>query len=329
MRWKGRRQSGNIRDLRGSSSGRSGTKGGARSRLPGSLRQSRGQSRGGNRIRLPRPRAGTGGRRAGGGLGIGGLIIIGLIMLAFGMNPLSLLGLGSQTGSGNFTAPTTQNAPVTANAEQAEFVAVVLAETEDVWNGIFQASGANYVEPELVLFSGSVESACGFASSASGPFYCPGDSRIYLDMSFFDELANRFGASGDFAQAYVIAHEVGHHIQNLTGQLLDFNTRRSSMSQIEQNRFTVRLELQADCYAGVWGYFTAQRGLLERGDLQEALNAATQIGDDTIQRRTQGYVVPESFNHGTSEQRRSWFDQGFSTGRVEQCDTFSQAYENL
>lgn len=323
MRWKGRRQSGNIRDVRGSSPSR------GRSGFPGSFGRS--QSSGRRRIRLPR--AGSGGRRAGGGIGIGGLIVIGLVMLFLGINPLTLLGGGGPGGStgggGSFTAPTQNEAPVAENSEQKEFVAVVLAETEDVWNGIFQASGANYQEPELVLFSDSVQSACGFASSATGPFYCPGDSRVYLDMSFFGELANRFGASGDFAQAYVIAHEVGHHIQNLTGVLPDFNARRRSMSQTEQNRYSVRVELQADCYAGVWGYFTAQRGLLEEGDLQEALNAATQIGDDTIQRRTRGMIVPESFSHGTAEQRRNWFDRGFSTGRVEQCDTFSQAYEAL
>ncbi|MEO0497099.1 MAG: neutral zinc metallopeptidase [Pseudomonadota bacterium] len=322
MRWKGRRQSGNIRDVRGASPRRS-----SRGGFPGGFGRSR--SGGGRRIRLPTPRGG--GRRAGGGMGIGGLIVIGLIMLFLGINPLSLLGLdtGSGTGGGSFTSPNAPQSPVTANAEQKEFVAVVLAETEDVWNGIFQASGATYREPELVLFSDSVQSACGFASSATGPFYCPGDSRVYLDMSFFGELENRFGAAGDFAQAYVIAHEVGHHIQNLTGVLPDFNARRRSMSKTEQNRYSVRVELQADCYAGVWGYFTAQRGLLERGDLEEALNAATQIGDDTIQRRTRGMVVPESFSHGTAEQRRRWFDNGFSTGRVERCDTFSQAYEAL
>ncbi|MEN0088509.1 MAG: neutral zinc metallopeptidase [Pseudomonadota bacterium] len=321
MRWKGRRQSENIEDVRGSSS-----RGGRRTGFPGSF----GRSNSGQRIRLPR--GGTG-RRGGGGLGIGSLIVIGVIMWALGMNPLSLLGMGGQSGGtlggGSFTAPNAPQAPVTANAEQKEFVAVVLAETEDVWNGIFRASGAAYQEPELVLFSGQVQSACGFASAATGPFYCPGDSRVYLDMSFFGELANKFGASGDFAQAYVIAHEVGHHIQNLTGVLPDFNARRRSMSKTEQNQHSVRVELQADCYAGVWAYFTEQRGLLERGDLQEALNAATQIGDDNIQRRTRGMVVPESFSHGTSEQRRRWFDQGFSTGRVEQCDTFNQSYQAL
>ena len=174
----------------------------------------------------------------------------------------------------------------------------------------------------MVLFSGSVQSACGFASAASGPFYCPGDRKVYLDMSFFDELANKFDASGDFAQAYVVAHEVGHHVQNLTGVLPRFNQQRQRMSEVEANQMSIRVELQADCYAGIWGKYTEQKGLLERGDLEEALNAATQIGDDTLQKRTQGYVVPESFNHGTSEQRRRWFKRGFDTGRVDACDTF-------
>ena len=174
----------------------------------------------------------------------------------------------------------------------------------------------------MVLFSGSVQSACGFASAASGPFYCPGDRKVYLDMSFFDELAGKFDAAGDFAQAYVVAHEVGHHVQNLTGVLPRFNQQRQRMSEVEANQMSIRVELQADCYAGIWGKYTQQKGLLESGDLEEALNAATQIGDDTLQKRMQGYVVPESFNHGTSDQRRRWFKRGFDTGRVDACDTF-------
>src|SRR5690606_11457946 len=194
--------------------------------------------------------------------------------------------------------------------EEAQFVSVVLAETEDVWNGIFQAEGETYTEPRMVLFSDQVQSACGFASSASGPFYCPGDSRVCLDRGFFRELSQRFGASGDFAQAYVIAHEVGHHVQNLIGVLPEFNRQRQSMSQTAANEMSVRVELQADCFAGIWAHYTDQNGLLEEGDIEEALNAAHQIGDDTLQRRTQGYVVPESFNHGTSEQRMTWFGNG-------------------
>jgi predicted metalloprotease len=204
-----------------------------------------------------------------------------------------------------------------------QFVSTVLAETEDVWNGIFQAEGLDYTEPTLVLFSGQVRSACGFASAASGPFYCPGDSKVYIDLAFYDQLERQFDAAGDFAQAYVLAHEVGHHIQNLTGILPKFNQMRQSMSQAEANQMSTRVELQADCFAGIWGHFTDQKGLLEQGDLEEALNAATQIGDDTLQRRTQGYVVPESFNHGTSEQRATWFNRGFQSGRLADCDTFN------
>ena len=204
-----------------------------------------------------------------------------------------------------------------------QFVSVVLAETEDVWNGIFQASGSTYKEPALVLFAGQVRSACGFASSASGPFYCPGDQKVYLDTTFFDQLDRQFGASGDFAQAYVVAHEVGHHVQNLTGILPKFNQMRQQMSETEANEMSMRVELQADCFAGVWGHFTAQKGLLEDGDVEEALNAAQQIGDDTLQKRTQGYVVPESFNHGTSAQRQKWFAAGLKSGKLSDCDTFN------
>ncbi|HUH48947.1 MAG TPA: neutral zinc metallopeptidase, partial [Mycoplana sp.] len=228
---------------------------------------------------------------------------------------------GVQPGGGGTVSETN---PPTSD-EMKQFVATVLAETEDTWNGIFQASGAQYEEPKLVLFSNSINSACGFASAATGPFYCPGDHKVYLDMNFFDELANRFDAAGDFAQAYVVAHEVGHHVQNLTGVLPKFNRARQQMSETDANQMSIRVELQADCYAGIWGKFTEQKGLLNAGDLEEALNAAVQIGDDTIQKRMQGYVVPESFNHGTSEQRQRWFKRGFDTGRVQDCDTFQAA----
>ena len=199
----------------------------------------------------------------------------------------------------------------------------VLAETEDVWDGIFQAEGPDYQYPTMVLFSGQVSSACGFASSASGPFYCPGDQRLYLDTAFFGQLARQFGASGDFAQAYVVAHEVGHHVQNLIGVLPKFNAMRQQMSEAEANQMSVRVELQADCFAGIWAHYTDQKGLLEKGDIEEALNAAHQIGDDTLQKRSQGYVVPDSFNHGTSKQRATWFAKGFNTGRLSACDTFN------
>lgn len=297
MRWRGRRESSNIEDRRGQSSG-----------LPG------GFGRGGTRMRLP-----TG--RGGGGISFTGLIIIVVVFFglrAIGIDPLAMLG-GGQGGGGQFA----QEEGTQASDDMRKFVAVVLGETENVWNGVFKAEGATYREPTLTLFSGQVRSACGFASSASGPFYCPGDSKIYLDTTFFDQLARQFGAAGDFAQAYVIAHEVGHHVQNLIGVLPRFNEMRQRMSQAEANAMSMRVELQADCFAGVWAHFTDREGLLEAGDIEEALNAARQIGDDTLQRRTQGYVVPESFNHGTSEQRQTWFANGFRGGKLSDCDTFN------
>ncbi|MBU4527172.1 MAG: zinc metallopeptidase [Hoeflea sp.] len=298
MDWKGRRQSDNIEDRRGQS------------------------SRGGNPFGRGGMRLPTGGMRGGGGLSLKAVLIIGVIYLGLkliGIDPLQILGGGDPGGqltSERQVSPARQD-------EMTQFVATVLAETEDVWNGIMQSQGFEYPEPTLVLFSGAVSSACGNASAASGPFYCPGDQKVYIDLTFFDELAKRFKASGDFAQAYVLAHEVGHHVQNLIGVLPQFNEMRRSMSQTEQNQMSIRVELQADCFAGIWGHYTAQKGLLESGDLEEALNAAQQIGDDTIQRRTQGYVVPESFNHGTAAQRKEWFSRGFDTGRLEACDTFN------
>lgn len=309
MEWKGRRQSGNVEDGRGasgpSSSGRGGNPFG----------------RGG--FRMP---TGSGGR--GGGFSFGTIIFF--VILYFGLKfvGIDLLQVmdGGQIAPSGFEQTDNSSVPSTPEEEEMKaFMATVLAETEDTWNGIFEANGDRYVEPKLRLFRGGVESACGNATSASGPFYCPGDSKVYLDLGFFDELANNFGAAGDFAQAYVLAHEVGHHVQNLIGVLPKFNEMRQSMSETETNAMSVRVELQADCFAGVWGKFTAQKGLLEDGDLEEALNAATQIGDDTLQRKAQGYVVPESFNHGTSEQRAKWFRRGFDTGRMDACDTFSGA----
>lgn len=302
MEWRGRRQSDNIEDRRGMSAG---------SGDP--------FSRGGMRVPI--------GRR-GGGIGIGGLLVILLISWVLGINPLTLLSGGdiSMDGGGSTQSGTQQSGTRPqgdSSDETTAFVRTVLAETEDTWSGIFQSAGETYQKPTLVLFSGQVSSACGNASAASGPFYCPGDRKVYLDTNFFKELDQRFGAAGDFAQAYVIAHEVGHHVQNLTGVLPEFNRRRQSMSQVDANRMSVRVELQADCYAGIWGKFTEQKGILEAGDLEEALNAAHQIGDDTLQKQTQGYVVPDSFNHGTSAQRMEWFKRGFQSGRVEDCDTFS------
>lgn len=256
----------------------------------------------------------------GGSVGSIVVIIIVVIVLQFmGVDVGSLLGDGTTTSRPVEQTTRTQQ----ANDESLVFVRKVLGETEDAWNGIFAAAGERYVEPKLVLFSGGVDSACGMASAATGPFYCPSDQRVYLDTAFFDEMRNRFQAAGDFAQAYVIAHEIGHHVQNLTGVLPRFNRQRQSMSESEANAMSVRVELQADCYAGIWGRYTDQKGILERGDIDEALNAAEQIGDDALQKRSQGYVVPDSFTHGTSEQRARWFRRGFESGKVSACDTFS------
>jgi len=305
MRWRGRRESSNVDDRRGQGGG---------GLFPGGFGRS-----GGSPIRIPM------GRSAGGGMSIGTIII--LIVLFFGLracgiDPLAILegGMGANPG---VTTQRDGGTGARPTDEAGQFAGVVLAETEDVWNGIFQAQGQDYPEPKMVLFSGQVQSACGFASSASGPFYCPGDRQLYIDLEFFDQLAQQFGAAGDFAQAYVIAHEVGHHVQNVAGVLPRFNQMRQSMGQAEANQMSVRVELQADCFAGIWAHFTDQKGLLESGDIDEALNAAHQIGDDTLQRRTQGYVVPESFNHGTSEQRARWFQRGYQNGRLDDCDTFS------
>jgi predicted metalloprotease len=264
------------------------------------------------------------GNMRGGSIGSIVLIIIVVIVLQFmGVDVSSLLGDGTTTTSRPSDSQTVQTQ--NANDESVVFVRKVLGETEDAWNGIFAAAGERYVAPKLVLFSGSWDSACGTASAATGPFYCPSDQKVYLDTDFFDEMRTRFQASGDFAQAYVIAHEVGHHIQNLTGVLPKFNRDRRSMSETEANAMSVRVELQADCYAGIWGRYTDQKGILEKGDIDEALNAAHQIGDDALQKRSQGYVVPDSFTHGTSEQRAKWFRRGFQTGKVSACDTFSGA----
>lgn len=302
MDWKGRRQSRNIEDRRGRA---------PRARNP--------FGRGG--VRLP-----TGGLRRASGGGISTivvLVVLFVVLKSCGIDPLQILAGGGSGLPGGDPAVTERQVTPARQDEMSQFMATVLAETEDVWNGVMQAQGVNYPEPTLVLFTDAVRSACGNASAASGPFYCPGDSKIYIDLRFFDELARRFQASGDFAQAYVLAHEVGHHVQNVIGVLPKFNQMRRSMSQTEQNRMSIRVELQADCFAGIWGHYTAQKGLLERGDLEEALNAAQQIGDDTIQRRTQGFIVPESFNHGTAAQRKEWFARGFESGRLEACDTFN------
>jgi uncharacterized protein len=305
MLWRGRRQSDNVEDMRGQSDG---------GRFPGGFGRG-----GGGPVRIP-----IGAGRAGGGISISTLIIIVVLYFALracGIDPLAMLSdEGGGFGPGGGTVSET-NPP--ANDEMKQFVATVLAETEDTWSGIFQSMGRTYEKPKLRLFSGRIESACGYASAASGPFYCPGDRRVYLDTTFFQQLSEQFGASGEFADAYVIAHEVGHHVQNLTGILPKFNQMRQQMSEVEANQMSVRVELQADCFAGVWGHYTEQKGILEKGDLEDALNAAQQIGDDTLQKRMQGYVVPESFNHGTSQQRVTWFRRGFDSGKLSDCDTFN------
>lgn len=287
MKWQGERESSNVEDRRGM---------GGRGGLPG----------------------------LGGGRGIGlGTIVVALVAgWIFGINPLTLLGVldgGSPPGaqvSGPAPAPPAGDA-------QAQFVAVVLGSTEDVWTKVFQSGNATYQPPKLTLFRGMVPTACGSGQSAMGPFYCPGDQKVYIDLAFFETLKQRLGAPGDFAQAYVIAHEVGHHVQQLLGISAKVEGARRSGSEAQANALSVRLELQADCFAGIWGHHSQQaKGWLEQGDLEEAMNAAAQIGDDTLQRRSQGQVVPESFTHGSSAQRKQWFQRGFESGNVSDCNTF-------
>ncbi|TIT02185.1 MAG: flagellar biosynthesis protein FlgM [Mesorhizobium sp.] len=306
MLWKGRRQSDNVQDERGQSGG--GLPGG----WPG-------------QFRIPI------GGRSGGGMSLSTIVILVVLyfgLKAFGIDPLQILAGGGggllPGGGGQITDNSgAQGTGAPASDEMKQFVSTVLAETEDTWSGIFQANGLTYEDPKLVLFSGQIRSACGFASSAAGPFYCPGDHKVYLDTTFFQQLDQQFGASGDFAQAYVIAHEVGHHVQNLTGILPKFNQMRQQMGEAQANHMSVQVELQADCFAGVWAHFTGQKGILEQGDMEEALNAAQQIGDDTMQKKMQGYVIPESFNHGTSQQRQTWLARGYRSGKLSDCDTFN------
>ncbi len=290
MKWEGQRQSENVEDRRG--------EGGA----------------------------GRGGMRLGGGRGIGlGSIVIALIAgWIFGINPLTVLGV---LGGGEaIEAPTAQQAPAQrppANDAMAAFVSTVLADTEEVWGGVMKSGGANYREPKLVLFRGAVGTACGSGQAAMGPFYCPGDQKVYIDLGFFDTLRTRMGSPGDFAQAYVIAHEVGHHVQNLLGITGKVDAMRGRVPEAQMNALSVRVELQADCFAGVWTHHSQKgKGWLERGDIDEAMNAASQIGDDMLQRKSQGTVVPESFTHGSSQQRQTWFKRGLESGSVAQCNTF-------
>lgn len=282
MRWKGGRRSQNVEDRRGTRMGR--------------------------------------GAAVGGVGGLGFLVVVILYML-LGGDPAQLV--EQMPTQGMPSASTSTGARPPGQEELADFVSVVLADTEDTWNPIFASIGRQYEEPRLVLFSGQVQSACGMAGAAMGPFYCPADHKLYIDLTFYEEMKRRFRAPGDFAQAYVIAHEVGHHVQNLLGINSEVQAMQRRASKTEANALSVRLELQADCLAGVWGFHTQRaRNMLEEGDLEEALNAASAIGDDTIQRRGSGRVVPDSFTHGTSAQRVKWFRIGFKSGDVAACDTF-------
>lgn len=283
MRWKGERQSGNVEDRRGMSISRGAKVGGIS------------------------------------GLGLVALVVVGLFL---GIDPTVLLQVGENLPSSSVS--TEQSARPAGSDDMRNFVAVVLAETEDVWNETFQKEGRAYVEPKLVLFSGAVESACGMAESAVGPFYCPADQKVYLDLVFFEELHSRFGAPGDFAQAYVIAHEVGHHVQTLLGITQKVTELQARASATERNRLSVMVELQADCLAGMWAHQAQKnRNVLEAGDIEEGLNAASAVGDDRIQKRTKGYVVPDGFTHGSSAQRVTWFKRGFEEGNFQACNTFN------
>ena len=286
MKWEGNRESDNVEDGRGSGGG------------------------------------------GGGGFGIGGKSIgLGTIVIAligsyfFGIDPSVILG-----GGGGGSAPVAQEAgpaAAPANDRQTRFVRTVLADTEDVWSEIFSANNSTYVKPKLRLFTGQVSTACGTGSSASGPFYCPGDQKVYIDLAFYDLMEQRFNVAGEFAKAYVIAHEVGHHVQNLMGITDKMDAARRTSSETQMNAMSVRLELQADCFAGVWANHANQaRSILESGDIEAGLAAATAIGDDTLQRQSQGTVVPDSFTHGSSAQRVRWFKKGIDSGEVAQCDTF-------
>jgi predicted metalloprotease len=291
MRWQGRRQSGNIEDRRGTGAG----------------------GLGGGFGRMPMGYPTT--RRAGGGLGIGAVAVILLVAWLAGVNPLDMLLGGSGIGSSSII--TEDSARTGAPSDEAgQFVATVLADTEDNWTKILAAQGIRYQPPTLVLFSNATQSACGYASTAAGPFYCPNDRKVYIDLAFYRELRTKFNAPGDFAEAYVIAHEIGHHVQNQLGLL------RGKLGGGADSA-AVRTELQADCFAGIWAHGAESEDILDIGDIDEALNAAAQIGDDTLQRRTQGYAVPDSFTHGTSAQRSRWFKRGYETGELAGCDTFN------
>jgi predicted metalloprotease len=284
MRWEDQRRSGNIEDRRGM-------------RVPGGM---------------------------GGGVGIGTVVVVLLVSFLTGTNPLTLLQIATGTDDGGGAPVEQGRVGAPTNDPQAEFVAVVLGSTEDAWGRVFQQAGERYTPPTLVFFNDAVQSACGTNSAAVGPFYCPADQKVYIDLGFFRELDERFGAPGDFAQAYVVAHEVGHHLQTLLGVSERVMTARQRVGEVEGNQLSVRQELQADCFAGVWGHHASQK-LLEPGDVEEGLRAAAAIGDDVMQRRAQGRVSPESWTHGSSDQRVTWLRRGLTEGTLEACDTFGQA----
>ena len=273
-------------------------------------------------------------RRSGGGspvfggrnIGIGTIVVALVGGWVLGINPLTILGMLSGGGGAPVVQQNTPAQGPPANDTMGQFVSTVLADTEDVWGNIFKQGGAVYKDPKLVLFRGAVGTACGTGQAAMGPFYCPGDHKVYIDLSFYDQLKNQLGAPGDFAQAYVIAHEVGHHVQNLLGISGQVDQMRSRVSKAEYNKLSVKLELQADCFAGVWAHHADnQRKILEQGDVEEAMNAAAKIGDDALQKAQTGQVVPDSFTHGTSAQRQRWFKTGLQSGSMQSCDTFSAA----
>ena len=255
----------------------------------------------------------------GGGIGTLVLVVIGMF---FGIDPRVILGLADTVQQVQAPAEAPAGKVGAPSDEMGRFVSVVLADTEQTWNTLFRQLGRDYQEPRLVLFTGATQTACGTGQAAMGPFYCPLDQRVYIDLAFYQQLRDRFRAPGDFAQAYVIAHEVGHHVQNQLGIMQKMDAYRQRLSETQYNALAVRLELQADCFAGVWAHHANNRKLLEAGDVDEAMNAAAAIGDDTIQRRTQGRIVPESFTHGTSDQRMRWFMTGMKTGQISACNTF-------
>ena len=261
--------------------------------------------------------------RTGVGLSVGGVLFL-LVLSLLGINPLPFIGVATKPQDVEMQPADQPYQESAQEANMRQMTEVVLADTEDTWSAILPKYGVQYVEPKLVFFTGMVASACGTAQSAVGPFYCPLDQKVYLDMSFYDELSSRFGAPGDFAQAYVVAHEVGHHVQNLMGIAKQVNEAQQRMSKADANSLSVRMELQADCFAGVWAKNAAQsRQLLEAGDVEEGLRAASAIGDDRLQKQAQGYVVPDAFTHGSSEQRVRWFRRGLESGTPEACDTFA------